>query len=471
MADAVLNLDTTMLPEGANEELAGPPHAIAPVQRAERVASVDVLRGFALLGILLMNITSFGLPAWAYAVPLSTPLPVFSGPHARLNTIAWFLRWILAEGKMRALFSMLFGAGVILLTDRAEKRGAGIRAADIYTRRNMWLVLFGMVHAYFIWYGDILFWYGMTGLLFLFPFRTLKVKTLIRSAVVVFVVSGLVVEGGQYAHMYFGQKKAVEINALLHAGKPITDDQVDSLKDWKDTQDQFRPPQKTIDEDVTAMRKGYWSAMGHNAKEVLQTQTLFYYLGFGDVLSFMLLGMAMYRCGFLTAKWSNRSYTLVAVVGLAVSWVVGYEGCIHAYRSHFDQFTSFRWLNFPYDLGRITGALGNAAALLLIFKSGGLRWLMRGFSGVGQMALSNYLLTSFSMKMLFVWGPWKLYGRMEYYRLYEVVLGVWIVNMVWSWVWLRYFQFGPVEWLWRSLTYWKRQPMLRRETAGVEVAA
>jgi uncharacterized protein len=179
------SVDSPGLPAGMNEELAGPPHlpdpiaATRPVEPSERISSVDLLRGFSLMGILIMNITDFALPGWDYAFPLSTAKPVFNGPHWHANTILWFLRWILAEGKMRALFSMLFGAGVILLTGRAAERGAGIRAADIYTRRNMWLVLFGIVHCYAIWNGDILFFYGTAALLFLFPFRNLKPKTLL----------------------------------------------------------------------------------------------------------------------------------------------------------------------------------------------------------------------------------------------------------------------------------------------------
>lgn len=463
MSSAALTLDDAAVPAGANEELAGPPHAMVPVQRAERLASLDTLRGFALLGILLMNITSFGLPGWAYAIPLSTPLPVFSGPHARANTIAWFLRWILAEGKMRALFSMLFGAGVILLTERAEKRGAGVRAADIYTRRNMWMVLFGMLHAYLIWEGDILYWYGLTALLFLFPMRKLKTKTLVWTAAIVMLVTGVLFEGaGQYAHAYFAKKKADAVNVQLSQGKAITEDQVDSLKDWKDTQDGYRPPQKKLDKDMKAMRGGYLSAQGYQAKDVFRVETQWYYIGFGDVLGFMLLGMAMYRSGFLTTKWSSKAYALVAVLGLGSSWTVAYLGCMHVYQSHFDMLVSLRWLTIPYEIGRVGGSLGNAAVILLIFKSGALRWLMKALSNVGQMALSNYLLTSSSMKFFFVWGPWKWYGRMEYFRLYEVVLCVWIVNMIWSAIWLQYFQFGPMEWVWRSLTYWKRQPMVKR---------
>ncbi len=467
-----LTAATAPIPAGVNEELAGPPHGVAPVVRAERLASVDTLRGFALLGILLMNITSFGLPDWDYAVPLSTPLPVFSGPHARVNTIVWFLRWILAEGKMRGLFSMLFGAGVILLTERAVKRGAGIFAADIYTRRNMWLVLFGILHAYFIWYGDILYWYGVTGLLFLFPFRNLRAKSLIWSALMVIVLNATLVGGGQYMHAVHEKAQADEANAQLHAGKkPLSEDQVQELKDWKKAQDDWRPSQKRLEEDLAATRKGYWSAQENEAKDVFQTETEFYYLGFGDVLGFMLMGMALYRNGFLTARLSNRTYAIIAVVGLGIAWPLTYEGCIHAYRSHFDMFVSMRWLQVPYEIGRVGGALGNAAILLLIFKSGALRWLMRSLSAVGQMAISNYLLTSFSMKLLFVWGPLKWYGRLEYYQLYIVLACVWIVNLTWSTIWLRYFQFGPMEWVWRSLTYWKRQPMLLHPKRAPQTAA
>ncbi len=175
--------DEAAVAPGVAEELAGPPHTelntLQPVTRAERISSMDVLRGFSLMGILVMNITDFAYGFANYSFPLSTVKPVFDGPHWQINTAVWFMRWIFAEGKMRALFSMLFGAGVILLTERALARGAGIRAADIYTRRNMWLVVFGILHGYLIWSGDILFYYGLAALLFLFPFRNVRVRRLI----------------------------------------------------------------------------------------------------------------------------------------------------------------------------------------------------------------------------------------------------------------------------------------------------
>ena len=112
MSSFSLPVDSLAVPLGTNEELAGPPpEAVAPVRQPERVSSVDTLRGFALMGILIMNICDFAYGFADYAYPLGTIHPVFSGPHWKVNTAAWFLRWVLAEGKMRGLFSLLFGAG------------------------------------------------------------------------------------------------------------------------------------------------------------------------------------------------------------------------------------------------------------------------------------------------------------------------------------------------------------------------
>src|SRR6266446_3351724 len=155
--------------------------ALAPVVREERIASIDVLRGFALLGILWMNVVAFALPGAAYADP------TIAGGARGANLLFWLFSQILVEGKMRTLFSMLFGAGVILFTSRAEARGAESRIGDLYYRRTLWLIAFGLLHAYFIWSGDILYGYGVAGLL-LFPFRHLPARTLIIAGLVVLAI-------------------------------------------------------------------------------------------------------------------------------------------------------------------------------------------------------------------------------------------------------------------------------------------
>jgi uncharacterized protein len=132
----------------------------------------------------------------------------------------------------------------------------------------------------------------------------------------------------------------------------------------------------------------------------------------------------------------------------------------HVWKGGFDQLQASLWLQAPYDIGRVSGAIGTAALVLLLLRAGIFRWLFARIAAVGQMALSNYILTSITMRAVFVWSPLHWFGYLEYYKLYYCVAAMWAVNLIFSTLWLRYFRFGPMEWLWRSLTYWKRQPML-----------
>ena len=359
---------------------------------------------------------------------------------------------------MRALFSMLFGAGVILLTERAEKRGAGVRAADIYTRRNMWLVLFGMLHCYLIWNGDILYFYGVAALMFLFPFRNLRAKTLLWTASVVLLLNTVIVQGGQGFGAYHAMQEAQKANVALAHHQTLSESQIDALKSWKDVQNSYRPDSKKLYKDIAAHQHG-WLSQGADAADAFKGETIGAYAGFGDWFGLMLLGMGLFRLGFFSLRLSTRTYSLVAVIGLGIAWPLTFWGCWHAWRSGFDMFSTGLALQIPYDLTRVTGALGNAAVLLLLMRAGVFKWLLARVAAVGQMALSNYILTSLTMKTIFVWGAWHWYGYVEYYRLYYAVAAMWVVNLIFSTLWLRYFQFGPIEWCWRSLTYWKRQPM------------
>lgn len=470
MSTMPASLDTAFLPAGADEELGGPPHVpphvppvtatgAAPVTQQERVSSVDTLRGFALMGILIMNIGGFAYASTNYLFPLSIVHPVFSGPHAKANTTMWFLRWIFAEGKMRGLFSMLFGAGVILLTQRAEERGAGVRVADIFTRRNLWLCVFGMVHGYLIWEGDILFFYGVAALIFMFPFRNVRPKRLIWTAAIVLFLNSALLDGGQTAKHYMTRKHGREALVAYQKNHVLTEDQRKMIDANDEQEGHFRWSDKKMYEDIAAEQKGYWSAQGNVAGHVMRGETKGPYLGFGDWAGMMLLGMALYKNGFLAGKLRTKTYAWAAVIGLGISWPVIAVGAWHVWKGHFDLVQTDLWMMVPYGLGRVSGAIGTAALLLLVLRSGVFPWLMQRLAAVGQMALSNYLLTSICMKFLFVWGPWKWYGYIEYYKIYIVVACVWIVNLTWSSIWLRHFRFGPMEWVWRSLTYWKRQPM------------
>jgi uncharacterized protein len=445
------------------EEIAGPAPAFAPIQRQQRFASMDVLRGIALLGILIANVSDFGLPGWDYLVPLSTSKPVFTGPHAAANTAMWFARWLIMEGKMRALFSLLFGAGVILLTGRIEQRQGQGRAADIYLRRNMWLVLFGVLHGYLLYHGDILYFYGLIALLFLYPCRNLQPRTLAIAGVCLLVLSTCInpFAGGTAIRDLVLHERVVGAEHARRAGETLSASQQEDLRLWLAREQSWRPGADAVAADLAAGRGGIISNFRREVPAVIAYERDYFYgLVFLDMLPIMLLGMALSKNGFLTAGLSARSYGSTALAATAISVPLVGVATWKSYQSSFDMLTSEKWLFLTYDLGRVSGMLAIAGLGLFCVKKNLFPRFLRLLAAVGQMALSNYLLTSLLCNILFFWGPWKLYGLPEYYQLYYIVAGVWVVNLLWSALWLRRFQFGPAEWLWRSLTYWEIQPLL-----------
>ena len=453
------------LPPGTEEKLAGPPRTVAPVKRAERISSLDILRGIALLGILMLNIDDFAGPEFFHDIPIGLPKPAFTGSLAHLHLAILFLKWIFFEGKMRALFSMLFGAGVILLISRAEKRGAGIRTADIFTRRNLWLCALGLLHGTFLWHGDILFGYGLCGLLFLFPLRNLKTKTLLIAGILIGIVLATY-NVIQYTNAYEDirlSKQAATIIADQHAGKQLTAEQKQLLQQWQAIVEKKSVTQKRIDERLDEARESY---LAHLMKKGLdygsQGFVSFYGVELSDTLGAMLIGMALFKCGFLTGELSYAAYLWTALLGFLVSAPIYIVGIWKVYLNGFSFVSVDEWAYAPYSVARLPGAVAIAAVLLILIKSRAFRFLLRPFAAVGQTALSNYLLTTVLCQTLFLWGPWKLYGKLEYYQYTFVVFSIWAVNLILSPLWLRAFEFGPVEWLWRSLTYWKPQPMRLR---------
>jgi uncharacterized protein len=439
-------------------ELATPSYAVAdvepesfaqPVTQRERIPTIDVVRGVALMGILLMNIASFSGPLEMYINPLMV------GNHRTYNLIAWTLRWVLFEGKMRAAFSMLFGAGVILLTERAERRGSK-NVADVFLRRNMWLVLFGILHFYFVWMGDILYYYGLTALLFLYPCRKVRFRNLLIAGLAVLIL-GVGSDAYQAIDGIRARNQGLTAQALTSSGKKLTKDEQDALKKWNDTLDKRK---NDHDQDLKAMRGSYLDALKYRGQWGPRVQAEYYYMfGFTDILGMMLIGMGLYRMGFLTGALSYKTYAWTIGIGFLLSIPINGAEAWGVIRDNFQPESSW-WV--LYQIGRLTGAIANVALVVIVAKSGLVPWLTRRIAAVGQTALSNYLFTSVSCSLLFNGFGFGLYGKLEYYQLYAVVACVWAMNLILSPIWLRHFQFGPMEWVWRSLTYWKRQPMRRR---------
>ena len=436
-------------------------NSLSPAKRGERVYAIDVLRGFALLGILLLNIDSFGSVQSAHDIPL---IESFYGLHGHINFAVFLFKWLFFEGKARGLFSMLFGAGVLLLATRAEERGAAASVADIFTRRNLLLMLFGFLHGTFIWDGDILFDYGLSALLFLYPARKLKANWLIIGGIVLSVTLGtfgvLQFTGSIPDLVLSKQVRLVRQQQLAHQTLSPADQAV--LKEWQDTIDQHTLTPALVDKQRAFGRGAYWQHVHENLSLYFGTRSVLHVDAMPETLSAMLLGMGLFKIGFLTAEAADSVYLITALLGFMISLPLYLCALLSAYNARFDFIVLDKWVWIPYDSTRIAGMLALAAVIMLIVKHGVLQVPQRWLAAIGRTALSNYIGTSLLCQLLFSWGPWKLFGRLEYYQLMYVVSGVWAVNIIGSTLWLRSFEFGPIEWVWRSLTYCKLQPMLPR---------
>lgn len=427
---------------------------VRPVLAEERIELIDVLRGFSLLGILLLNIVSFALPAGAYMNP-----QIYGGSTGP-NYTYWLTHMVLFDGKMRAIFSMLFGAGAIILTSRAERRGAGVEAADIYYRRTMWLIVIGLLHAYLIWYGDILYSYGLVGLL-LFPFRKASARALVFFSAVLITVHSLQGVGGMFAirEMKQNAEKAAQAEK---AGRKPTDDEKAAAKEWASLQEFFAPSKESVDKEIKAHLGGWLSALKHRAPVSAQFQTsMFFQFIFLDVFGMLILGMGLAKAGVFDAALSNRAYTAMIVVGLGAGLPLNYWAASKWAASGWAIPEYLGFVASTADTGRFLVAGAYIGAVMLLCKAGLFAWLRYLLASVGRMALTNYLLTSIVCTFVFDGWGLGLFARYERHQLIWFVLGMWAINLTLSPLWLRYFRFGPAEWGWRSLTYWQRQPVWR----------
>ena len=425
---------------------------VGPISSSERIQSIDVLRGFALLGLPLMNIVAFALPDPAYGDP------TIAGGAEGLNLAAWIMNSMFFEGTMRAIFSMLFGAGVIILTSRAEARGRQAEIADIYYRRTLWLLAFGVIHGFvLLWPGDILYSYAIVGL-FLYPFRKLSPKALIVLGVLALAVLTPKMILGNH-EMQTLQREATEAQTVANGGGTLTREQEKAVREWQEMREENKPHAEDIQENIERRRGGYWTNFTEFAPRVAMIQSdAFYHFLFWDSAGMMLLGMGLFKLGVFSASRPKGLYVAMVVLGYGIGLPINaYETSVIMGNEF--SIESFNLSGATYSAGRLAMACGHVGVLMLVCKGGALSRLTRRLAAVGRMALSNYLAQTVFCVLLFYGVGLGLFGQLQRYQLLFVVAGIWIVQLLYSPAWLRTFNFGPVEWVWRSLTYWKRQPM------------
>jgi len=393
-----------------------------PLNKAFRIPSLDLLRGLAVLGILIMNIQNFSMPTAAYINPTAY------GDLTGLNKWIWILSHLLACSKFMSIFSMLFGAGVLLFTQRAELKG--LNSASLHYRRMGWLLLFGLMHGYLLWTGDILVTYSLCGML-LYLFRNKRPAILSRIALAFFIVPIL-------------------INLFFAWSIPYWSPEV-----VQSTMDSWMPGEQIIQHHLDVYRSGWIEQMELRIPGTIFMQTGLFFMGtFWRVMAMMLLGMALYKWQVLSAGRSTRFYTKMTLTGLALGLLLSAAGILLNFKNQWTmEFSMFIGVQFNY-LGSVGTALGYVGIVMLISQSQRFKGCKNVLSAVGRMAFTNYILMTLLATFIFYGHGLGLYGSVE--RIYQVLicLGIWILLVSISPLWLKRFRFGPLERLWRGLTYW-----------------
>jgi len=422
----------------------------APVSLDNRIDTIDILRGIALLGILVINAGMFGLPQ----IAINNPQLV--GNASGANLAVWAVSRVFFFQKFMAIFAMLFGAGLILMYQRAEDSGQVM--GKTYYRRLRWLLVFGLIHGYLIWWGDILFHYAASGML-LYPLRRWSARKLIVLGVIAFFIGSLFFFGlGLFFD--FCRTTVAEGEAAVAAGEPMTEIQKSMTEVWGNIETQLLPSQEKIDKEIETYRGNYWQVISGAAPAVIVLQTfVFIFYIVWRVVGCMLVGMGLMKLGVLAARSSPRAYRIAMIAGYAIGLpLIGYT-TYQMIAGGFEFKYMFGFYALYDHIGIILITAGHIGLIMLICQSNILMGLKKRLAAVGRMAFSNYLMHSVIMAFIFYGYGLGQYGRIGYFGLMGIVLGIWILQLYLSPWWLQRYRFGPLEWLWRSLTYRKKQPM------------
>lgn len=398
-----------------------------PTVGQERIKSLDILRGIAILGILIMNIQSFAMPGAAYLNPTAF------GSLEGADYWVWVMSHLFADQKFMTLFSVLFGAGILLVSHKIEGKSGS--ALSFHYKRNFWLLLIGLIHAHLIWYGDILVAYALCSFL-VFWLRNKSPRALLITGLIILSVPTL---------LY------LSFSASL-AFMPAAD--LNELRlDWQ-------PSSEMIAAEIAAVTGSLGAQLLHNSDAAIEMQTLVFIILFlWRASGLMLIGMALYKWDIMSAARSQSFYWK----GLLLSFSVGFPLTIYGIIRNFEvgwtmEYSMFTGTTFNY-WGSLGIAFGYLCAIMLFTQSGAATELKKRLAAIGQMALTNYIAQSIIGILIFFGIGLGLFGQADRITQVLITLGIWLLQFTWSKAWLDRYRFGPLEWAWRSLSYMKAQPM------------
>ncbi len=410
----------------------------------DRILSLDVIRGIAVMGILSVNIVGMAMIENAYFYP---PDYGFGGTGDR---VMWALNSIFVDGRFRALFSILFGASLTLVVERAV--AAERNEWVVHYARMIVLLGFGLLHFYLLWWGDILANYALVGMVAVLFWR-LPAKWLLTVALGVLAF-----------HYAAGFVETLPMIAKVEAGL-AADATPDERAKVEEMLSGVTTPAEEIAEDKAehASIPAHFEAFTEGRRATEPFTSIF---GYGlETLGFMLLGMAGYKSGFLTGSWSRRGYAAIAAGFLGTTLLVHGYGAWASLRSDFAPQVFFPWTQLYVSPLHAVGAIGYAALIILVFGRGGA--LADRFAAVGRAAFTNYLGSTILGTLLFFGTFGGLYGELSRGQAWLIVPPAWAFMLLWSKWWLDRYRYGPFEWAWRSLSRWRWEPL--RRTAPMAV--
>jgi uncharacterized protein len=409
---------------------------LAPIASQDRDQFMDVLRGIAILGIFIANLNAF---SWYF------PEPVKTGPWLlpeRDHTMS-FLHHMFIEGKFYSIFSLLFGWGIALQIERAADRG--INAVSLVKRRLGFMLLLGAIHL-MIWSGDIVFFYALLGFILL-PMRRLSNKTLIITGSIL-ILSPIVLYAAK-SHWQFLNAPA---GILFQTGAKV--------------QGALTGKELNTEEEFAVYLKSatWWEALKANlAGFFFRYGYLFFVSRIPKVLGIFLIGYALGRSGFYrNINQHKKILYIIITAGLLIGLPANYMLARYMSYNTADYWQLNRtglYYTIAYALGVAPLAFAYVGVLMLLFQNSKMYKLMSVVAPVGKMAFSNYLFQSIIGSIVFLGAGFNFIGEVGpfYYTIFGLL--VFLVQIFISHLWLRYFNYGPVEYLWRSATYRKWQTM------------
>ncbi|MFC3121359.1 DUF418 domain-containing protein [Agaribacter flavus] len=392
-----------------------------------RYTSLDALRGFALLGLPFLNIISFSMPFATYLNPYA-----YQG-DSLLNHVIFSFIQVVGDQKFYGIFSILFGASIIMLCEKAKSRHQGEFRA--YGKRMFWLFVIGLLHLFLLWEGDILSTYAIVGLL-VFLFRDLSIQA------------------------------CTFICLLLIACSTVLNLQLDlepidlSQSDFAGLRAMYLPTSEDIDNVIQAMRGSYDSVMSATSwassdQDFVIGDTYLINMGTASLLkiaSLMMLGMILFKSGVLLGQRGRELYKKMACYGIALGYISTLLIVVWLYSNQYDANLYFSYGAGLLSLSTYITTVGYVGLVCWLIKSARATRFINTIKPVGRLALTNYLSQSLLCALIFYGYGIGAFGSFNRVELLLTAISIGIAQIGFSHLWLNYFAQGPIEWLWRRLS-------------------